>query len=266
MPGKTAESIAFWRSLRHRMIAPHAPRSVFCVVVVDDVRVRDRRRVLAAGDQARDVRHVDEERRADRVRDLAHPRPVDDARVGREAADDHLRPHLLGQLLHGVVVDQLGLAIDAVRVDLVELAAEVRGAAVREVAAGRQVHAHHPVAGLAHRHVDGRVGLRAGVRLHVHVLGAEQLLGALDGERLDLVDHLAGAAVVAPAGIALGVLVGEQRAERLEDRRAGQVLGRDQLERLGLALVLLADQVGDVGIDPVEGPKGHRGDWAWPSS
>ena len=44
------------------------------------------------------------------------------------------------------------------------------------------------------------------VRLHVRVLGAEQLLRAIDGEFLDDVDHLA-AAVVAPAGIPLGVLV-----------------------------------------------------------
>ena len=34
MPGKTAESIAFCQSARQRMIAPHAPRSVFCVVVL----------------------------------------------------------------------------------------------------------------------------------------------------------------------------------------------------------------------------------------
>jgi hypothetical protein len=35
-------------------------------------------------------------------------------------------------------------------------------------------------------------GLRARVRLHVRVLGAEELLRAVDGELLDLVDDLAG--------------------------------------------------------------------------
>ena len=43
------------------------------------------------------------------------------------------------------------------------------------------------------------VGLAPGVRLHVGVLGAEELLGAVDGELLDHVDELA-AAVVALAG------------------------------------------------------------------
>jgi hypothetical protein len=41
------------------------------------------------------------------------------------------------------------------------------------------------VARLQHGGVDGEVGLRAGVRLDVGVLGAEELLGALDGELLD---------------------------------------------------------------------------------
>jgi hypothetical protein len=39
------------------------------------------------------------------------------------------------------------------------------------------------------------VGLRAGMRLHVRVVGAEQLLGAVDRELLDLVHHLAAAVV-----------------------------------------------------------------------
>ena len=40
------------------------------------------------------------------------------------------------------------------------------------------------VARIEQRVVDGRVGLRAGVRLDVRVLGAEQLLGAIDRELL----------------------------------------------------------------------------------
>ena len=74
----------------------------------------------------------------------------------------------------------------------------------------------------------------AGVRLDVGVLGAEERLGAVAGEVLDLVDDLA-AAVVALAGNALGVLVVEPRAERLEHRDRGEVLRGDELERLLLA-------------------------------
>ena len=73
--------------------------------------------------------------------------------------------------------------------------------------------------GLQQRHEHRLVGLRAGVRLDVGERAVEQLAGALDGQLLGLVDLLA-AAVVAPAGIALGVFVGEHRALPPPARRA----------------------------------------------
>ena len=107
------------------------------------------------------------------------------------------------------------------------------------------------VAGLEHRHVDRHVRLRARVRLDVRVLGAEELLRAVDRELLDLVDDLA-AAVVALARVALGVLVRRHRADRLEHGRPREVLGRDQLDLAALPLELLAEQRRDVGVDVVE--------------
>ena len=102
--------------------------------------------------------------------------------------------------------------------------------------------------GVQQRVVDGRVGLRAGVRLDVGVLGAEELLGAVDRELLGDVDVLA-AAVVALAGIALGVLVGQHAALALEDGLGHEVLGGDHLQRPLLALELEPQDVGDLGID-----------------
>ena len=67
--------------------------------------------------------------------------------------------------------------------------------AVRQVAAVRQIHAQHGVAGLQRGHVHGDVGLRAGMRLHVGVLGAEELLGAVDGQLLGAVHEFAAAVV-----------------------------------------------------------------------
>ena len=86
------------------------------------------------------------------------------------------------------------------------------------------------------------------VRLHVRVLGAEELLGAVDRDRLDLVDDLAPA-VVAPPRIALRVLVRRHRSDRLEHARPGEVLGGDQLDLAALALELLAEQTGDLGVE-----------------
>ena len=100
--------------------------------------------------------------------------------------------------------------------------------------------------GLTQRQVDRHVGLCARVRLHVGVVGAEERLGARDGQRLGDVHELA-AAVVALAGIALGVLVREHRAGGLENRAAHEVLRRDQLEALVLPLLLVANRLRDSG-------------------
>jgi len=69
---------------------------------------------------------------------------------------------------------------------------------------------------------------------------AKQLLGPLAGDPLDHVGELL-AAVVAPARVALRVLVGEDRAQRGEHLGEGVVLGGNQLDALALA-ILLADE------------------------
>ncbi|MNG84276.1 hypothetical protein D3C79_430110 [compost metagenome] len=98
-----------------------------------------------------------------------------------------------------------------------------------------QAHAQDGVTGLQQSQVHGAVGRRAGVWLNVGVVGAEQLLGALDGQRLDLVYVLA-ATVVALARVAFGVLVGQAAALGLHDALAGVVLRGDQLDVIFLAL------------------------------
>ena len=212
-PGKTERSIV----LGELLAAEDHPAARAAEGLVDrggdDVGVLDRVRVLAGGDEAGEVGHVDHQLRADRVGDLAERGEVELARVGRPAGDDHLRPVLVGEPRDLVHVAAVVLAAHVVGDDLVELARDVQLHPVGEVAAVVERHAHDRVAGLEHRHVGGVVGLGAGVRLDVGVLGAEQLLGAVDRELLGDVDLLA-AAVVAAAGVALGVLVGEHRARR----------------------------------------------------
>ncbi len=104
------------------------------------------------------------------------------------------------------------------------------------------------------RQVHGRIGLRAGVRLHVDVGGAEQLLGAIDGQLLGDIDELA-AAVVALARIPFGVLVGQHRALGFQDPGAGVVLRGDELDMVFLALLLAGNGVGELRIKTGDG---HR--------
>ena len=168
--------------------------------------------------------------------------------------------------LERVVVDPLVVAVDPVAVDLEVPAAEVQGHPVGQVAALVELHAEDAVARADRAQVDGHVGLGAAVRLDVDVLRAgEELEGSLLGEPLDDVDVLA-AAVVALAGQALGVLVGQPAALRLQDRPEHVVLAGDQLDLVVLAATLTVHRLPELGIDvgdrgPGEaraGGHGHR--------
>ena len=132
-----------------------------------------------------------------------------------------------GEAAHLVVVDALGLLVEVVGHEVEVLAGEIDGAAVGEVAAVGKAHAQHGVARLEQGKVHGGVGLRAGMGLHIGVVGAKEFLGALAGQILDLIDELT-AAIVALAGIALGVLVRQVGTHRLHDGGADEVFRSDQ--------------------------------------
>ncbi len=154
---------------------------------------------------------------------------------------------LPGERQQLVIIDPLRLAIHAVRNDLEILAGEVQRMAVAQVPAAGEIHRQHRIAGRQDGAEDRHVRLGSGVRLHVHVLGAEQLLRPLDGQLLRRIDVLAPAV---PTGIriALGVLVRQHGALRLQHGEAGKVLAGDQLDILVLALDLLPDDLIDVRI------------------
>uniref|UniRef100_E6PYW2 Uncharacterized protein n=1 Tax=mine drainage metagenome TaxID=410659 RepID=E6PYW2_9ZZZZ len=212
-----------------------------------DLRVGHRRRMRAASDEARDMGHVDEQERADFVSDLAHAGKVPDAGVGACSADDEARLFALGDGLEFVVVDGFGVFADGVEGGSILLAAEAELVAVGEVSAVSEVEAEDGVAVVEHGHVCGGVCLGTGVGLNVGVLGAEELFGAVAGEIFDDVGELA-AAVVAPARIALGVLVGEDAASGFKDGFGDKVFAGDHLEAFALAEEFVVESGGDVGV------------------
>ena len=94
---------------------------------------------------------------------------------------------------------------------------------VCEVSTVREVQPQDGIAGLNERGVSRHVGGRAGMRLHVGVLGPEELLGAIARQVLDHVGEFASA-VIALAGIAFCILVGEDGARGFEHGLADEVL------------------------------------------
>jgi hypothetical protein len=123
--------------------------------------------------------------------------------------------------------------------ELVEAAAEVRGIAVGEMTAVGEVHAQHFVTGLEHAEIDGGIGLRAGMRLHVGEFGTEKLARAVDGELLDFID-LFTTTVPAFAGITFGIFVRQAATLRGHDGAAGEVFTGDELDVVLLAMLLAA--------------------------
>ncbi len=93
-----------------------------------------------------------------------------------------------------------------------------------------------------------QVGVDARVRLHVGVLGAEELARVLGRDGLDGVDVLAGG-VEAVTDRALGVLVGEPGPHRHQHRGRGVVLAGDELERGSLVGELGDGGRGDARLD-----------------
>ena len=242
MPGNTARSTRLCVLLACRGRSPErGPASVLCVVEVTKSQcstgfgcrpaaTRPAKCAMSQSSSAPTSSAISRNLSVSTVRGYAEPPQT----ISFGRASLRLREHL-------VVVDEHRLARHAVVGDRVEPPGEVDLEPVREVAAVRELEREDRVARLQHRHVDGHVRLSAGVRLDVRVLGAEELLRAVDRELLDLVDDLA-AAVVPLAGIALRVLVRRRRADRLEDRRPGEVLRGDQLDLVALPLELAAEQ------------------------
>ena len=127
--------------------------------------------------------------------------------------------------------------------------------AVSEVAAVREIEAENGVAGLQNGRVGRGIGLRAGVRLHIDVLAAEELARAIAGKILDDVGVFA-AAVITAAGIALGIFVGEDRAGGFEHGFRDEVFAGDHLQPLVLAEGFLVNGGGNFRIGLGEG-EGH---------
>ena len=182
--------------------------------------------------------HVHHEVGAAAVGNLAEAFEVDGTGIGRGAGHDELRAVLFGQGLHLVVVNALGGVVQPVGDDFEVAARDIDRAAVGKMAAVVEAHAKHGVARLEQGKKDGQIGVCAAVGLDVGMVGAKELAGALAGDALGDVNFLA-AAVIASAGIALGILVGQAGAHGDHHSLADNVFRGDELD-----VALLTRQLG----------------------
>ena len=152
-----------------------------------------------------------------------------------------------------VVIDELVFFAHAIRHHVVGFARKIELVPVRQVPAVGQVQPHDGIARRKHRSVRRLVGLRAGMRLHVGVFGAEELFGAVARQVFHNVGKFA-AAVIALARIPLGVFVGEDAAGGFQHRLGREILAGDQLQLASLPLHFLLDRPEYLGIHLRQGP------------
>ena len=114
----------------------------------DDVGVTQRRGKRPGDDHTGHVSNVGQKIGPHPVGDLAELGPVGQARVRGVTGNDQFGPVLQRQFLHLVIVEQLCLWIDVIRDGVIEPARQVDRAAVSQVTAMSQRHAHDRVARL----------------------------------------------------------------------------------------------------------------------
>src|SRR5215211_7609937 len=98
--------------------------------------------------------------------------------------------------------------------------------AMCQMTAFRQTQSEDAISWFQKREVDREIGVGTGMRLHVGMPRAEQLLRSLDGQALDLV----------------GVLVRQHAANRLQYRPTDEVLRRYEFDPISLATLLTRDR------------------------
>ena len=116
----------------------------------------------------------------------------------------------------------------------------------------REVHGEDAITGLQHAKVNGHICLTTAMRLHIYMLGAEELSCAIDCELLGFV-HMLASAIPTAAGIPFRVFICKHGALRLHDSRAGKIFRSDQLDAFFLAALFCIDHVGDLGICRAQG-------------
>ena len=120
-----------------------------------------------------------------------------------------------------------------------------------EMSTVRKIHCQNSVARFNGGEINRHVGLRAAMRLDVHVLGTEQSLGPIDRKLLRNIDIFT-TAIPALARITFRVLVGQHAALRFHHRAAREIFRCNQLDILALPLFFGTDRIENFGIDPPE--------------
>ena len=111
----------------------------------DDICIGHRAWIFAARYKAGKVCHIHHEEGSHFVGNGCHSFKVDNSGVGAGAADDEFRLYFFRDFFHGFIVQKFVVFTDAVGNYVEVVAGNIDRAAVGQVAAVCEVHAHHGV-------------------------------------------------------------------------------------------------------------------------
>ena len=200
------------------------------------------------GDKTGYVRHVNHKYRADLLSNLRDALEVDNSCISGRTGNNHLR--LDGFcLLKKLVIIKETVFVNAVGFEIVKNSACVHGGAVGEMSAFGKRHSENGVTGLKERRINGKICLRAGMRLNVGILCAEKLLGSFDCDVFHNI-NIFTAAVISLSGIAFGVFVGQHTAHGRHHGRGNNVFRSDEFKLVALTVKLKLHSVGNLFVCP----------------
>ncbi len=193
------------------------------------IRKGQRRGMHPGRHQPGKMRHVHHQQRANLVGNRPEPRKIQQARIGRAARNDELRLHGNRLRLQRIIIDKLCHRVHAILVRRKPFARHRRFGAMRQMPARIQRHAQDRIARLHQRQHHRAIGLRARMRLHIHIGAVKQRLRPVNRQ---LLHHIAvfTALIIALARIAFRIFVRENRSLRLQHRARNDILRRDQLD------------------------------------
>ena len=200
----------------------------------DDVRIGNGAHMGTAGNQTGNVGHIRHKDSANLMGNVCKDLEINGSGIGRGTGNDQLGIALSYHIPDLVIVNVTGLVVYVIGDNIVILAGQIGRAAVGQMTAVGQAHAHHGVTGLQQCQLDGHVGLGTGVGLYIGKFRTETGLGTVNAELLNFINKVASA-VITLSGQAFGILIGQNGAHGRHHRRRSKVLGSNQFQTILLA-------------------------------
>ncbi|MNI48833.1 hypothetical protein D3C73_1034170 [compost metagenome] len=182
----------------------------------------------ACSDQSGDMGHIHHEQCAYIVRNRTESFKINYTRIRACSGYDQFRTVFEGCLAHFIIINQERILLHAISHKVIQQSGSIHRAAVRQMAAMRQVHSEDSVARIQRGKINRHIGLGTGVRLHIGMIGTEELLGTVTGQILHDI-HIFTTAIIPFARIAFGIFIREHRTHRFHYSFADDILRGNKL-------------------------------------